>query len=143
MWVCLWSTLKALEQLIIENSGHAMLSPDYRFILLSNLSNGLDLYPLGKSSVLQSYRYTPVPERNFPFTADFVCHGEAVICGSPVGKVSVWKTKTGERVQTLSHDGDYILHSLRTPLLTPLLQEQSFNPFVYAVPPPPSLKSRE
>ncbi|KAH7920025.1 WD40 repeat-like protein [Leucogyrophana mollusca] len=93
------------ENISISSSGHAALSPDRRYVLVSNLNNGLDLYPIGKSNVLQAYRYPAHADKNFPFTVDFLQDGDAVVCGSPSGKVAVWNTKTGVHVQTLSHGG--------------------------------------
>ncbi|KAH7921123.1 WD40 repeat-like protein, partial [Leucogyrophana mollusca] len=86
-----------------DSSGHAVLSPDRRYILVSNLNNGLDLYPVGKSNILQSYRYHADADKNYPFTVGFLRDGEALMCGSPSGKVAVWNTKTGIHAQTLSH----------------------------------------
>lgn len=73
------------------------------------MNNGVDLYPFGYSEPCQTYRYTPVQERNFPFTVAFVGRGNGVVCGSPTGKVVVWDTKTGDRLQTLTHGGSYSL----------------------------------
>lgn len=86
------------------------------------MNNGVDLYPFGYSEPCQTYWYTPVQERNFPFTVAFVGRGNGVICGSPTGKVVVWDTKTGDRLQTLTHGGSTVSQSTETSILTFNLQ---------------------
>jgi len=69
------------------------------------MNNGADLYPFGHSEPSQTYRYVPIKEKNYPVMVSFVCHGSGVVCGSPTGKVVIWDTRTGDRLQTLVHGG--------------------------------------
>ncbi|KAH7908131.1 WD40-repeat-containing domain protein [Hygrophoropsis aurantiaca] len=99
-----------------QHIGYAAISPNNLYILVSNLTNGLDLYPMGESNVLQSYRYATPADKNYPLTVDFLHDGNTIVCGSPTGKVPIWNTKTGVHMQTLSHDGlsykRYLAHHL-------------------------------
>ena len=81
------------------------MSPDGRMVLASNLRDGMDLYRLGQSHPVQTFRYTADPTNNYPITVAFVDDGKLVLCGSPTGQVALWKTKNGELQQILEHDG--------------------------------------
>ncbi|KAH7918994.1 WD40 repeat-like protein [Leucogyrophana mollusca] len=85
--------------------GHASLSPDQRTLLVSNLSEGMDLYNLGQSRPIRSFKYTLDSEANFPLEVSFLHEGAAVACGSPTGDVNIWDSATGEHRQTLTHEG--------------------------------------
>lgn len=86
-------------------SGFSALSPDQRFLLLSNLSTGADLYRLGQSTVIQSYPQVPDSARNFPLAVSFLHKGGATICGATRGDVSIRQALSGEHQQTLEHGG--------------------------------------
>lgn len=90
-------------------SGFSALSPDQRFLLISNLTGGADLYRLGQSTVTQSYPQVPDEARNFPLAVAFMHNGEAVICGANHGDVSIRQTWSGEHQQTLEHGGTFRL----------------------------------
>jgi hypothetical protein len=88
--------------------GFSALSPDGRAILASNLCDGMDLYRLGQSCPVQSFRYSADPINNYPISVAFVDDGRVAFCGSPTGRVALWKTKTGDLQQILDHAGWWI-----------------------------------
>ncbi|KAH7904641.1 WD40-repeat-containing domain protein [Hygrophoropsis aurantiaca] len=84
--------------------GFASLSPDQRALLVSNLSEGTDMYSLGQSRPIRSFKYAVDSQANFPVEALFLHDGAAVVSGSPTGEVNIWDAVTGEHRQTLTHD---------------------------------------
>ncbi|KAG1842000.1 WD40-repeat-containing domain protein, partial [Suillus tomentosus] len=85
--------------------GHAALSPDESSVLLSNLSDGLDLYTVGQNHPQQSYKFSHSGKANVPVQVAFIEHGQAVLSGSPDGNVHVWDLASAESRQVLEHDG--------------------------------------
>lgn len=98
----------------ILRRGHAALSPDGNQVLISNLCYGMDLYVLARSHADQ--RFTSVrtsPEGlNVPVQVAFLDDGKSVVCGSPEGTVDIFDIVSGDRRQTLDHDGEYINYFL-------------------------------
>lgn len=79
--------------------------PDYRAILISNLSTGMDLYPFGQSQPIRSFQQPADAAKNFPMTVAFLSDGETVMCGAPRGDVMLWDVRSGELKQSLPHNG--------------------------------------
>ncbi|EGO30173.1 hypothetical protein SERLADRAFT_404466 [Serpula lacrymans var. lacrymans S7.9] len=90
------------------NSGFSALSPNCRTLLLSNLSGAIELYPLGQSKLKQSFKYVSDATRNVPLEVAFTHNGQVVLSGAPRGNVPLWETKTGDLIQTLTHEDDLI-----------------------------------
>lgn len=80
-----------------------MLSPDGLSLLVSNLSNGMNLYSLKTLEVSKSYQYTVNPRTNFPLSVAYLRGGKLVTCGTHTGTVQIWDKETGEIHQTLDH----------------------------------------
>ncbi|KAA1479468.1 WD40 repeat-like protein [Dentipellis sp. KUC8613] len=97
--------------------GYTALSPDRRYILLSNLTDGMDLYEISKPYIIRSFRHGGAgQDNNFPLMPRFLHGGSSVTGGTLDGEVKIWKTTTGECVGTLQHECElYHYHSI-TPL---------------------------
>jgi WD40 repeat protein len=99
------------------DSGHAALSPDESSVLLSNLSDGLDLCTVGQNHPQQSYKFSYSGKGNVPVQVAFIEHGQAVLSGSPDGNVHVWDVTSAESCQVLEHEGAMCCLPLYLPLL--------------------------
>ncbi|KAI5983722.1 WD40-repeat-containing domain protein [Pisolithus marmoratus] len=86
--------------------GHAALSSDARWIALTNLEDGVDIYSLGKSYPdLQIKNHPTLEDQNIPMQVSWLFDGAAIISGSTDGDVQIWATSTGEPLQILEHKG--------------------------------------
>ncbi|KAG2104627.1 WD40-repeat-containing domain protein [Suillus cothurnatus] len=90
-----------LHQLI----GNGALSPDESLVLLSNLSDGLDLYAVGHNHPVKSFKFSLNGGVNLPVQVSFVEHGWGILGGSSEGNVHVWGLASTESRQVLEHDG--------------------------------------
>ncbi|KII96096.1 hypothetical protein PLICRDRAFT_96851 [Plicaturopsis crispa FD-325 SS-3] len=97
--------LLACSPVDILCSGSSALSPDRHAIIVTNLQDGLDMYPVGLSQISHHYPYAPDPTNNVPVSVAFLHEGQHVVCGSNYGEVCIWNTETEERFQTLPHAG--------------------------------------
>ncbi|KAH7906906.1 WD40-repeat-containing domain protein [Hygrophoropsis aurantiaca] len=88
--------------------GHAALSPDEKTVLISNLSDGADLYLVGQSHPSNLFKSPSNSQTNVPVQVIFFGGGNSVLCGSVVGCVHIWNVKTGECEQVLDHSGDIV-----------------------------------
>jgi len=99
-------TLHRLRQTDIKlYRGSSAISPDFKHILIHNLSNGMDLYELGNSAVQQRYRVPVDMDANYPMAVGFTNNGQSVICGAQDGHVRVFNRVMGAHQQTLGHEG--------------------------------------
>ncbi|KAG2140874.1 WD40-repeat-containing domain protein [Suillus cothurnatus] len=85
--------------------GYAALSHNSRYLLVSNMNIGMNLYTLGEKEPLQSFLQPTNTGINFPLGVSFLHRGRAVVCGSQTGSVKIWETLSGEHLQTLEHKG--------------------------------------
>ncbi|KAG2144066.1 WD40-repeat-containing domain protein [Suillus cothurnatus] len=85
--------------------GYAALSHNSRYLLVSNMNIGMNLYTLGKKEPLQSFLQPTNTGINFPLGVSFLHRGRAVVCGSQTGSVKIWETLSREHLQTLEHKG--------------------------------------
>ncbi|KAL4065885.1 WD40-repeat-containing domain protein, partial [Scleroderma citrinum] len=73
-------------------------------VVLSNLSEGVDVYLVGQSHPELHLKHHPIlEERNVPLQVAFIFEGSAIISGSSDGKVPVWAATSGECIQLLEH----------------------------------------
>ncbi|KAH7904754.1 WD40-repeat-containing domain protein [Hygrophoropsis aurantiaca] len=84
------------HRLMPPNRGYVSLSPDQRTLFVSNLSEGVDMYNLGQSWPVRSFKYAVDSQANFPVEVSFLHNGAAVVWGSPTGEVNIWDAATGE-----------------------------------------------
>ncbi|KII90927.1 hypothetical protein PLICRDRAFT_107458, partial [Plicaturopsis crispa FD-325 SS-3] len=96
-------------RLVLSRSGSSAISPDGRRLLVTNLQDGVDMYPSAQSQIVQIYRYNShynhEAESNVPVCVSFVHGGKHVIAGSNYGEAYIWDTETGEIWQILPHSG--------------------------------------
>ncbi|KAM6491151.1 WD40-repeat-containing domain protein, partial [Amanita muscaria] len=86
--------------------GFSSVSSDERYVIVSNLSTGADLYSLETLQKSQSYTCQVDPRSNVPVSVHFLHDGKQVACGTHTGGIPIWDRKTGSIVQTLQHDGE-------------------------------------
>ncbi|KAM6492805.1 hypothetical protein JOM56_010939 [Amanita muscaria] len=84
--------------------GFSSVSSDERYVIVSNLSTGADLYSLETLQKSQSYTCQVDPRSNVPVSVHFLHDGKQVACGTHTGGIPIWDRKTGSIVQTLQHD---------------------------------------
>ncbi|KAG2092259.1 WD40-repeat-containing domain protein, partial [Suillus cothurnatus] len=92
------------HQLMYVKDGHGALSPDESLVLLSNLSDGLDLYAVGHNHPVKSFKFSSNGGVNLPVQVSFVEHGWGILGGSSEGNVHVWGLASTESCQVLEHD---------------------------------------
>ncbi|KAG2740402.1 WD40 repeat-like protein [Suillus brevipes Sb2] len=98
----LWHIVPPLSR---RQIGYAALSHNARYLIVSNMNIGMNLYALGEKEPLQSFLQPTNTGINFPLGVSFLHRGRAVICGSQTGSVKIWDTLSGEHLQTLEHKG--------------------------------------
>ncbi|KAI6125168.1 WD40-repeat-containing domain protein [Pisolithus croceorrhizus] len=91
--------------------GHCLLSLDEQTVLISNLSEGMDLYRIRHCHPYRRFKYTADTGDNLPVQVAFLHDGRVVACGSMDGNVTVWDVANEDQIQVLPHD-------VRPPLLT-------------------------
>ncbi|KAM6491031.1 WD40-repeat-containing domain protein [Amanita muscaria] len=84
--------------------GFSSVSPDERYIVISNLSTGADSYSLETLQKTQSYTCHIDPLLNVPVSVNFLHGGKLVTSGTHTGGVPIWDRETGSIFQTLQHD---------------------------------------
>ncbi|KAJ8583673.1 WD40 repeat-like protein [Rhizopogon salebrosus TDB-379] len=102
----LWHIVPPLSR---RQIGYAALSHNARYLIVSNMNIGMNLYALGEKEPLQSFLQPTNTGINFPLGVSFLHRGRAVVCGSQTGSVKIWETLSGEHLQTLEHNGLYAL----------------------------------
>lgn len=108
MYVFLICRLLVLILKLVTTSGSSVLSRDGRSLLVSNLSNGLNLYSLDNLETPRSFNYTVNPRTNFPLSVAYLRGDKFVTCGTHTGTVRIWNKKTGEIFQTLDHSSERV-----------------------------------
>jgi hypothetical protein len=73
---------------------------------LSNLQSGVDLYEVGQSTPVQTFRERFDAARNFTLDVAFLADGAYIVSGAHRGCVNIWNSQTGKHWQTLEHDGE-------------------------------------
>ncbi|KAG1882173.1 WD40-repeat-containing domain protein [Suillus subluteus] len=89
-------------------SGHTSLSPDYKYLAVSNLRTGFDLYQLETGEPWGCLRQAINTSLRVP--VKYIHSGFAVMGGSTSGQLNIWDFSTRKILQTLTHhDCDKIL----------------------------------
>jgi WD40 repeat protein len=98
-----------LEPLCISR-GHTSLSPDYKYLAVSNLRTGFDLYRLETGEPLGCLRQVISAGLRVP--VKYIHSGFAVMGGSTSGQLNIWDFSTRKVLQTLGHDGNSFILSI-------------------------------
>ncbi|TDL14215.1 WD40 repeat-like protein, partial [Rickenella mellea] len=96
-WVLKWS--KALPTRI----GNISLTPDGQYLVVSNLTHGIDIYTFPALVRSQSLTYTIV--NNVPVQVTTASQGSLIICGGGNGFARVFERRTGQLLESLNHSG--------------------------------------
>ncbi|KAA1478727.1 WD40 repeat-like protein [Dentipellis sp. KUC8613] len=89
--ILIWDAVR--DQLVTSISistaiGSTSLSPSGRYLAVSNIRSGFDVYDLQTNSPVRSYRHTT--GKDLPVPVLFVHEGFAIMGGSGSGEVDVW-----------------------------------------------------
>lgn len=95
-------TLRFTEHL---SSGRSSVSPDERFIVVSNLFDGFDWYSLSDKTLRHTIPIHINPQMNLPVPVTFTKDGHAVVAGGTSKNARVLDSRTSETTQLLPHDG--------------------------------------
>jgi COMPASS component SWD3 len=81
------------------------VSPDGNALVVSNLDTGFDIYHLDNSNLDGSVMH-PGNGRLVPVA--FIHNGNAVLGGSPTGRVQLWDPCSKKTLQALHHSGKFL-----------------------------------
>ncbi|KAH7917003.1 hypothetical protein BV22DRAFT_1135792 [Leucogyrophana mollusca] len=81
--------------------GSTSLSPDHRFLAVSNLSTGFDIYDLHTGAPVLNLSHDASLALQVPVR--FIHRGFAVLGGSTTGDVRIWDAGTGQHLHVLHH----------------------------------------
>ncbi len=83
----------------IATSGDASFSSDAKYVAVSNLLDGFEIYQMDSE---EPYRaFTHEMGDLFPTPVRFVHGGNAILTGSTVGKPQLWDVDSGRTIHTL------------------------------------------
>lgn len=74
-------------------------------VAIYNMSNGIDIWDIGKAERRQSCKMPRTTRQNFPLPVTFLHNRTAVAAGHMEGRVNVWNVKDGSFVEELGHSG--------------------------------------
>lgn len=89
------------------------MSPDERFVVVSNLFDGFDWYSLSDRTIRHTIPIRINPQKNLPVSVTFTADGDSVVVGGTNGGARVLDSRTSETTQLLPHDG--MFHSTPAP----------------------------
>lgn len=81
------------------------MSPDERFVAVSNLFDGFDWYSLSDRAIRHTIPIRINPQKNLPVPVIFAANGDVVIIGGTNRGARVLDSRTSETTQLLPHDG--------------------------------------
>ncbi|KAH7908071.1 WD40-repeat-containing domain protein [Hygrophoropsis aurantiaca] len=84
-------------------AGHTSLSPDCRYLAVSNLLTGCDIYDLAVGNPVATLKGDANPHLRLPVL--FVHRGYGLLAGSTTGEVRLWDANSGRLLHTLQHEG--------------------------------------
>lgn len=90
-------------------SADAALSPDGRFIAISNVVSGFYTYHASTVQLEHVLKTSGPPQNNTdrPVPVRFIENGNAIFGGSCSGRIRIWDAKTGNILQKINHEGIY------------------------------------
>ena len=81
------------------------MSPDNKFVVVSNLFDGFDWYSILDRTIRHTIPIRIDQQENLPVPVKFTKAGDAIIAGSTTGGARVLDSRTSETVQLLPQDG--------------------------------------
>jgi len=81
------------------------VSPDERFVVVSNLFDGFDWYSVLDRTIRHTIPIRINPQKNLPVPVTFTTDGDSVVAGGTSGGARVLDCRTSETTQLLPHDG--------------------------------------
>ena len=104
---------------MFTHSGDAALSPDQKWLAISNLSTGFDIYrlqSLAPAQKLSFERHVKTKKACLPVT--FLHRNSAVLGGSSFGTPVVWDLESEKQIHILDHKGKAMRAYEFLPVLT-------------------------
>jgi WD40 repeat protein len=92
------------------NRSAASLSPNYRYLAVSNLQHQFDVYDLETNIPVRPVPFTIEGEKvnHYGYVPVLVIHdGEALLGASHSGTAMVWDIKNGDILAILNHQSEY------------------------------------
>lgn len=82
------------------------MSLDEKYIVVSNLYDGLDWYSIADRALSHTVQCPINQQMNLPIPVLFTRDGGTIITGGTCGSVRVLDASTSETIQTLPHSGE-------------------------------------
>lgn len=90
----------------LPNSGRSCISPDGKFIVVSNMYDGVDFYSISTHVFSHTIPYRVNPHMNSPIPVEFIPDGRILLIGGTSGSARMIDTQTSETIQLLPHSGE-------------------------------------
>ncbi|TDL15223.1 WD40 repeat-like protein [Rickenella mellea] len=98
--------LKMISQNATPRCARVGVSPDFKYHVVHNISsNSFDIYFANASVHFKTLKMTGTQKMAAPLSVQYIHEGNAILGGSLQGDVKIWDATSGERLQTLSHEG--------------------------------------
>ena len=95
-------------------SGRSCVSPDGKFVVVSNMYDGVDFYSISTHTFSHTVLYRVNPHMNSPIPVEFIPDGRTLLIGGTYGSARMVDTQTSETIQLLPHSGEYGLQAMTT-----------------------------
>jgi hypothetical protein len=95
----------SLADVLLSRSGFSDISSDNRYLAISNMATGVDIYSLDSLTLSRHFPMHMVPENNKVMMVKFLRNDGYVSCGAHEGGVWVWNTTSGQPAQFLAGKG--------------------------------------
>jgi len=97
---------------VFPNSGRSCVSPDGKFVVVSNMYDGVDFYSISTHAFSHTVVYRVNPHMNSPIPVEFIPDGQTLLIGGTNGSARIIDAQTSETIQLLPHSGECILQTM-------------------------------
>ena len=97
---------------MITGSGRSCISPDGKFVVVSNMYDGVDFYSIPSHAFSHTVLYRVNPHVNSPIPVEFIPDGRTLLIGGTYGSARMIDTQTSETIQLLPHSGECGLRAI-------------------------------
>jgi hypothetical protein len=91
----------------LPGSGRSCVSPDGKFVVVSNMYDGVDFYSISTHAFSHTIQYRVNPHMNSPIPVEFFPDGQHLLIGGTHGSARTIDVQTSETIQLLPHAGEY------------------------------------
>ena len=96
----------------LAGSGRSCISPDGKFVVASNMYDGVDFYSIPTHAFSHTVLYRVNPHMNSPIPVEFIPDGRTLLIGGTYGSARMIDTQTSETIQLLPHSGEYAFQAV-------------------------------